>query len=205
MFRARAAVVAIHGILTSTTDKSWPDDLNEFLLDCKVERRDYFAGPLSVVNVFIRNGIHARALARELEPLSRSLPLHFVGHSNGTDIALKTIKILASRGVRVETAIFTGSVLDPDVEKSGILKLIESRMLGRAYAYCSGADLPLRIPWLLKWPYKDLGVCGWKREGQPYEEIRIRTRQYPKYGHGGYFSTENREHVFNQMRLDMAL
>jgi len=199
----RAVIVAIHGILTRTTSPSWPDHLDAFLTDCKVERRDYFAGPFPIFETFLWNRIRARELADEVCLLDPKMTVHFVGHSNGCDIALKTIKILASRGRHVYTMILTGSVSDPDVEKSGVMQLIESGALGRAYAYCGDRDLPLALP--LKWPYKDLGRRGWMRANEPYEELRIRTRMFAGYGHGDYFVPRNRRATFTMMRADMCL
>jgi hypothetical protein len=84
----RAVVVAIHGILTRTTTRSWPDLLRAYLAhECSVVTRDYSALPIAPLNVFIKNRVHASALASELEILPRDLPIHFVAHSNGCDIA----------------------------------------------------------------------------------------------------------------------
>jgi len=199
----RAVVVAIHGILTRTTSPSWPDQLDAFLLDCKVERRHYFAGPFPIFETFVWNRMRSRVLADQIAFLPSVFPLHFVAHSNGCDIALKTIQLLAKRGRYVDTVILTGSVTDPDVKKSGVLKLVKSGALGRAYAYCGDRDLPLRLPF--KWPYKDLGRRGWMLDGEPYEELRVRTRMYCGYGHGDYFATEHRNITFATMRADMNL
>lgn len=201
----RAVVVAIHGILTRTTSPSWPDHLNAFLRDCKVERRDYWAWPFPRLNVFVRNRLASRSLAEELELLvtgEDALPLHFVAHSNGCDIALKTVRRLADRGIRTETVILTGSVTEPDVEKSGVAELVDSGMLGTAFAYCSADDVPLKVP--LKWPYKSLGCEGWKLNGRSYEDPRIRTRWFAG-GHGAYFCVGRRKTVFAQMRSDLGL
>lgn len=200
----RAIVVATHGVLTRTTKPSWPDYADLAFADCKVEKRDYWAFPFPRINVWIKNRVHASALAAELELLAElGKPFHFIGHSNGTDVNLKTIKILAERGIATETAIFTGSILDHDVERSGIAELIDSKMLGRAYAYCSTSDLPLALP--LKYPYRDLGRRGWTLNGKPYEEPRIRTRFFEGFGHGDYFAPEHRDETFRLMRIDMGL
>lgn len=201
----QASVVAIHGILTRTTTPSWPDYLDAFLVDCKVERRDYFAWPLPTLNFFIKNPLLAHYLAAEVALLAKNgMPLHFVAHSNGCDIAIRTIKILTSKGIRVDSVILTGSITDPDIDECGIANLIDCGLLGAAWAYCSSADMPLQFP--LKWPYRDLGRRGWQRNGAAYLSDHIRTRNFPGYGHSGYFNPEaNRLLVFAQMREDMRL
>lgn len=203
-----ALVVAIHGILTRTTAPSWPDHLDAFLRDVKVEKRDYVASPFAPWNVFVKNRRIAHGLADELAlhypSLTREPPaLHFVAHSNGCDIAMKTIQILAARGIRTETVILTGSVTDPDIYGSGVAQLVDAQMLGRAYAYCGDRDLPLRLP--LKWPYRSLGREGWKLNGEAYEDVRIRTRWFLGFGHGSYFESEHRTATFTQFRSDFGL
>jgi len=207
----RAIVVATHGVMTKTTKRAWTDDFGEYLFGSNVpvwfEKKEFFAGLLSMWNVFVQNRRYARGLADEIEGLWRrhQVPLHFVGHSNGTHVNLLAIKILAERGVPTETMIATGSVLDPDIDKSGISKLICDGQLGRAFAYCSTGDIPLRIPWPFKWPYRDLGRRGWVRDGKPFVDPRIRSRFFDGFGHGDYFAEESRGETFRLMREDMGL
>lgn len=204
----RAIVVATHGIMTKTTRRAWTDDFRAFFFSdpsIAVEKKEYRAGLISIYNVFVRNRAYARGLADEIEQLLRihEVPVHFVGHSNGTDINLGAIKILATRGFSTETMIATGSVLDPDIEKNGIAELIDSRRLGKAFAYCGDRDLPLKIaPWA--WPYSNLGRVGWRYRGAPYEEPRITTRMFCGYGHGDFFAAEHQESTFRQMSEDMG-
>jgi pimeloyl-ACP methyl ester carboxylesterase len=202
-----AIVVAAHGILTKTTDPSWVDDLDAYLRDCKVVKRRYFAGPFSIVNVFVRNRLIADALAEEIEVLWQQLkvPVYFVGHSNGTDVGRHLIGKLGERGIRTEAAIFTGSVLSPDVVDSGIAGLVISGYLGKAIAYCSKDDLPLRFARWLRWPYRDLGRCGWMYRGKSFKAPGFLTRQFDGFGHSGYFENSNRSKVFEQMRADLGL
>lgn len=201
---SRAVIAAVHGILTRNTIAQWPDHLRAAFLDCAVVTREYWAWPFPRLNVFVKNPIHARALAADLELVLPTLPLHIVAHSNGCDVAVKTVQLLAAKGIRTETLILTGSVTDPDVHESGIWKLIASGMLGKAFAYISPTDGPLSVPSVLKWPYKDLGRVGWVRRGDSYQDLRIRTRIFPG-GHSGYFLPEQRAETFRLMRADMGL
>lgn len=204
--KVRAIIVAIHGILTRTTSPSWPDALDAFLPDCKVERRYYFAGPFPIFEHFVKNPRLARVLADEIAMVKRNLPgvpLHFVAHSNGCDIALQTIQLLAKRGIRTDSAILTAAVIDPDVDRSGVTKLILDRQLGRAYAYCSKLDRALALP--LKWPYKDLGRTGWMASGEPFRSLSVITRRFDGYDHCDYFAPAHERATFAQMQRDMGL
>ena len=208
----RPLVVAIHGILTGQTDASWPDRLVADCLsrDVPALKREYVAGPFPHLNVWWKNPRHAEALANEIRLFdgvrSGEWALHFVGHSNGCDIALQTVRMLADLNIRVQSLILTASVTHPDVLSSGVLGLVMSGRLRRAVAYCSDGDLPLRIPTLLKWPYRDLGRKGWLRDGSRYQlGTSIYTRWFPGYGHGDYFASGNREATFRLFREDMEL
>lgn len=195
-------VVAIHGILTNQTEASWPDRLDAHLWDCKVLKREYAAGPFPIWNTFIKNHQLAAKLVAELALFGEYWQFHIVAHSNGCDVALKTAKQLAARGRRVETLILTGSITHPSVTKSGVLELVREDRIGRAFAYCSEGDLPLRLPF--RWPYYDLGRRGWADVPDDLSD-RIVTRWFPGYGHGGYFGAENRGATFERFREDMGI
>src|SRR5437867_9374489 len=116
----RTLLVAIHGIMTSQTDASWPDKLDAWMFghapEIKVIKKEYRAGPFPRWNCYVKDPALARSLANELElflsppvapksdeggssPVTRhpSPSLWFVAHSNGAVIALLTAKILAQR------------------------------------------------------------------------------------------------------------
>jgi hypothetical protein len=62
---------AIHGILTSQTDPSWPDRLDAWMAardpQIKVLKKEYAAGPFPVWNCFFKDHQLAQSLANELE------------------------------------------------------------------------------------------------------------------------------------------
>src|SRR5258707_15344176 len=64
-------LVAIHGILTSQTEPSWPDKLDAWMYrrdpTVKVLKKEYRAGPFPRWNCWIKNPLLARSLANELE------------------------------------------------------------------------------------------------------------------------------------------
>lgn len=196
----RPLVVAIHGILTRTTSPSWPDDLDA-ALPCKVMKRDYRALFISVFNVFVRNPRIAKGLAAEIA-LHRDVAIHFVAHSNGCDIALRTAKELIARGIPVASLLLVSSVTDEDVERTGILRLVRSGMLGQAIAYSSRRDLPLRLPF--KWPYRSLGIHGWLLRGKKFGSDKIFTRRFDVWGHGDFFSATNRATTFRFIKRDLG-
>lgn len=215
----RHLVVLIHGILTRTTDPSWPDRFSAYLHarvpgHIQTEKRDYFAGPLPIWNHFVRNPRIAKGLAREIAlyvngrypdwpDLNDTWRIYFAAHSNGCSIALRTSIALARMGIQTEAMVLTGSVTDPDVRRSGVLEMVRSGYLRRAVLYASDSDLPLRLP--LKWPYRDAGRKGWQLSGMPFSAPGIITRHFPDYGHSGYFARENRMHTFGLIRSDFGI
>ncbi len=64
-------LAAIHGILTSQTDPSWPDKLDAWMYvrdpGVKVLKKEYRAGPFPRWNCWIKDPLLARSLANELE------------------------------------------------------------------------------------------------------------------------------------------
>lgn len=200
-------VVAYHGILTGQTSRSWPDAFDAWMLDrypdVKVLKCEYPAGPFPVWNHFVKNPRLARARANEIEEILRYGPrrIGMVGHSNGTHIEVLTARELARRGIATEVLITTGSVLHPSVRKNGILDLMEAGMLERAYAYCSGGDLPLRIPGFLRWPYGSLGRRGWA-DVPEWAEDRIVERWFAG-GHSAYFAEDRRVRTFERIAGDL--
>jgi hypothetical protein len=151
-------------------------------------------------------------LSETTEP-KRPRPIHFVSHSNGTHIALLTIKRLAKLGIPTHTAIFVGSVLPSDLMRNGIARLIGEGHLQAAYTYSSNRDGALAVPRWLPWcAYKDLGISGWTMRGERVQELRLNrqepdvvTRRFDRYGHGTYFAPEVIHSTFTQFRKDLGV
>jgi len=80
----KTIIAAIHGILTSETDASWPDQFDAWMFErdpeVKVLKKEYRAGPFPHWNCWVRDPLLARSLANELE-----LFLH-PSHSNASTV-----------------------------------------------------------------------------------------------------------------------
>jgi len=67
----KTIVVAIHGILTSQTDPSWPDRLDAWMYrrdaNVKVLKKEYRAGPFPRWNCWFKDPLLGRGLANEIE------------------------------------------------------------------------------------------------------------------------------------------
>jgi hypothetical protein len=230
----RPIIAAIHGIMTRQTVASWVDEFDGWVYARSVQagadtplviKKEYLALPLPAFNVWLKNWFLAWGLAAEIEVLADGhqratgqMPLiHFVSHSNGTDIALKTIGVLARRGIKTEATIFVGSVLRADVRRNGVARLIGEGSLRRAYAYCSRRDGALAVPRLLPiCAYGHLGITGWTYGGSwmpeqvflqsnPNDEPDLVTRRFDRYGHGEYFAAAHIAGTFEQFRKDLHL
>lgn len=219
--KIRKIVVAIHGILTSQTDASWPDKFIAWCMafhpEVHVLKREYLAGPFPLWNVFVKNKLIARGLANEIVEYFKLLgndeiQLSFVSHSNGCDIALKTIKRLAKLGIETHQVILTGAAIQSDIRKNGVEALIGDEALGYATAYCSKSDWVVSPKFI--WPYGNLGKKGFTRDGKPYSDPFIKTMWFDGYGHAQYFSSKKidpnvglktwQEKTFEQLAFDLG-
>src|SRR3954462_10826459 len=127
----KTIIAAIHGIMTSQTDPSWPDKLDAWMYDrdpeVKVIKKEYRAGPFPRWNCWIKDPRLARSLANELELFIKPptvldrpslTPVWFVAHSNGAVIALLAAKILVRRGYKIAGVILTGAACQADVARN---------------------------------------------------------------------------------------
>ena len=148
----KTLITAIHGIMTSQTDPSWPDKFDAWMFDrdpeMKVIKKEYAAGPFPRWNCWVKDPRLAHSLANELELFLRRHPfdpsprpsLWFVAHSNGAVIALLAAKLLAQRGYKIAGLLLTGAACEADIAKNGILELVGRGSLGAMIAYCSHDD-----------------------------------------------------------------
>lgn len=225
---AHALIIAVHGILTRQTVADWPDHFDAWCerkgVPARVLKKEYLAGPFPLWNVLFRNRLLAKGLAAEIELFWQNFELrnskfeiHFVSHSNGTDIALKTIKLLARRGIATKTFIAVGSVLKSDTRKSGIAELLHEGDLGRAVAYSSDVDRAIGVG-RFTLGYGDLGRRGFHVGGQKLTEFLsaqsaksadilppVYTRWFNTFGHGEYFWPEHRERTFQLFVQDCGV
>lgn len=187
-------VAAIHGIMNRTTDPSWPDRFEGYLLrrdpQVRVEKRKYFAAPFPRWNCWVKDPLLARGLASELEVLADSAPSYsiwFVAHSNGAVISWMAAKRLIARGYKIGGLILTGAAVEADIQRNGILNWWSNGKLGAAIAYASqddevvagdpravGGHFVRRLrAWCwgkAMWPYGCLGRSGWYWNDKPVPE-----------------------------------
>lgn len=213
----RAIIAAVHGILTTQTDASWPDKLDAWMMrrdsGIKVIKKEYAAGPWPKWNCLVKDPKIARGLVAEIKLLIEpgtgrvndmvSTPIWIVAHSNGAVIALKAAKLLIEDGYRVTGLILTGAACDADVDRSGVAGWLEAEELGTAVAFCSADDQVLKKvsnPWtrLLTWPYGDLGRRGWMRDGVRYDLTGTQT-QWFSGGHSCYFQRSRINDTFERI------
>jgi hypothetical protein len=151
-------LVAIHGILTSQTDPSWPDKFDAWMFRrdprVRVLKKEYRAGPFPRWNCWVKDPLLARGLTNEIElflsnqqppATSSNQPCRpwFIAHSNGAVIALLAAKRLVARGYLIGGLVLTGAACEADVEKNGVLAWSSAGALGAAIAYSSPDDAVL--------------------------------------------------------------
>lgn len=220
----RIILAAVHGILNSQTDPTWPDRLDAWMfqrnVQVKVVKKEYFAAASPKWNAWVKNPRLAEGLANELELLKKAdetAALWMVLHSNGTLIGLKAAKILIERGIRVDGIILVGAACPSDVRSNGVLDLIDSKKMGVAIAWSNHGDhtVPYTMTaeekteagwwgvtknWFWKklaWPYCGLGHEGLRYKGDFVKQHDAKTVWFPEtYQHSGYWSKENSDDSF---------
>ncbi len=219
-------LAAIHGILTSQTDASWPDQLDAWASRCdpavRVLKKEYAAGPFPRWNCWLKNPRVCRGLAAEILLFRKRGPgrpprIWIVAHSNGAVIALGTLRRLFAQGCTVDGVILIGAACDSNIDRTAVREWIQTGKLGMAIAYCSADDhvLPGAKPggvksWIyrqLAWPYGSLGRTGWTpRETRlgSASRPRLLTRWFAG-GHSGYFAPGRIEYTFRQILQDVRL
>jgi hypothetical protein len=225
-------IYAVNGILTGQVRVSWPDLLEAWWdrhnVPGYLKKKEHLAWPAPLLNVQVVNRFWSSSIVNEIELFVGNddwqdrpkRDIHFVAHSNGTDIALKAVKKLAQRGITTKSLIVIGSVLKPDIEQNGVRELLMRADLERAVCYCSQADWALRGG-RHTLGYSELGRRGWLWNGEPVNEVAgdapavhehnamlegcCWSRRFEGYGHSTYFDPDHREQTFALIRKDMGL
>jgi pimeloyl-ACP methyl ester carboxylesterase len=192
-------IAAVHGIHTKLTRPSWPWWFQAHAVKSKIsaviQTEHYWAFAWPSWNNLILNPRYGKSLARRLKLLVDEVPgtpVQFVAHSNGTNITVEAVKNLAEAGIKVDTIILIGSAVDADIEKSGLLKLFEDKMVDKIFAYVSDADEVIRP---LRWhpgKYGTLGVDGFRFKGDRFG-VWLVTDETPAAGERGFFVREFRD------------
>lgn len=206
----RNIVAAAHGILTKTTDPSWPDRLRAFAwrdgYDAEVVPTNYFALGIPIVEVAFWNWFRARQLLADLEPFierAEDPRINLVAHSNGGDIALRVARELWAKRRRVETLVLTNAAAEADVRANGVYRAVNDGLLGRAVAWCGRKDRLIASPAI--WPYGHLGATGWTLDGKPFSQVPIPEDDHEQgivmnvwhdEGHCHLFSKAERDNTF---------
>jgi hypothetical protein len=211
--------VLLHGILCGQTVPGWQDRFEQWLwrnaAGVHVIKRRYHAGPFPLWNVFLKNHYLAAKLAAELEPFAQDgAEIHFVSHSNGADVAVKTMRRLAKRGHVVKSAIFVAGAISADIGRAGLYDLYARGVCTRFFSYSAPDDWVLRFP--VVWPNGYLGRLGFRFGlGDWWQQINpIAAREdargdgffnrWFKGGHTNYWQPAQELQTFRQLWDDLC-
>lgn len=220
-------LLILNGILTPAHAHGWGVHAENYFRNeapgIRVLYRHYWAGPIPMWTHWVVNPREVRHLVHRLGPLAgnEDNSLLVLAHSNGTNIAVPTMRELAKLGLRTEAAILMGSALPSRVDRSGLLDLANAGHLGRAFAYCDPKDriASHRREWVPFW-WGGLGALGFLDENRnrfglelpnyapmpPDSSARFVTRMFEGLGHNGYTaSPATRAEIFNLAKADFGL
>ena len=212
-------IVAIPGIRTPQTASAWQEHFSAYIDEREDDggpriytlEKQYWAGTFPIINHFVINPFLARTLAKEivsnyLKPefawKVEAPDVSFIVHSNGADVAIQTIELLAKWGHGTRAAVFIAGAVNPDARANGINKLVADGMLGAVFAYSSESDQVLgKIPALLLWPYGRAGCEGFTHVENA---ARVRMRWFEDFDHGTYFWPDHEQQTFAQAIADIV-
>lgn len=219
---ARPHLTAIPGIRDQLVNPTWPwkfsAEVRRYGIDADVDATHYKAGPFPRLNKFLVNPPVAKAIANRIL-LRREIigpgPIHLLGHSNGGVVALDVCKRLARAGVVVDTLVAVGAAFDSDIEKSGLMHLVDKGHLLKVVAYASSSDVVIKHLQTFPGAYGSVGARGltWNKQ-RTGAEIRgydhapafgdYITRRFDGFSHSQYWADPWREETFRTALTDMG-
>lgn len=115
--------------------------------------------------------------------------IHLVGHSNGCDIILRTLKLLPEQ-VKIECVHFFAAACEADFDANGLNRMLWSGHLGGAEVYTGGKDHALRFAQITSkflkpfgLGYGFLGLVGPKN----VDDKRVHEFHEDYFGHSTWF------------------
>lgn len=215
-------VLAIHGIREGLLDPAWPYALTAHAIksgvNVHVETEHYRATATPRWNKYVINPKMAKAFAARViarrEVLGKSA-VHIVAHSNGTNIAALVAQRLAAVGIHVDTMVLIASALHSDVEKSGLLDLVDEGWVQQCVAYISPDDVVIKHLQSLPGAYGSLGARGFTYGDRQYGERGtgyspalpmhpFATRHFAGFRHGTWFAPEWSAATYDLVLSDMG-
>jgi hypothetical protein len=116
--------------------------------------------------------------------------IHLVGHSNGCDIILRTLKLLP-RFMRIKSVHLIAAACEADFDANGLNEKLWNGQLGRVEVYTGGEDHALKFATLtghflspFGLGYGSLGLTGPKNAA---DDHRIVEHHEPFFGHSTWF------------------
>lgn len=188
-------LIPVPGILDPAASPGWDQTVADYAAargGMRVLREKRRVYPLPHWNHYVTNPRTAKLLARGVlqsiatmaEAGASYSRIVIIAHSNGTNIAVMLMARLAAAGVRVDGVGLIGSALHSDVERSGLLPLVEAGHLGRVVAWCSSADFVIRNRQSWPGPYGSLGSRGLQHRVRNRSTGRLELRAYGAVLHG---------------------
>lgn len=207
-------ILVRHGIRTKRTRAAWIHEYKEITYRrygsaVHIDTEKYKAGVNSIWNHLVVNPMQARSMLVEYETIINAFPgadkACAVAHSNGTNVTMSFLRLAEKQSYKFGTIVLIGSAIHSDIERSGVLELVQNGTVEKFVCYVSSNDRVVRCLESIPFFYGSLGAKGFQQNGQAVSHPRIITRTFENFGHGTYFTRENIVDTTAQINADFGL
>ncbi len=209
-------ILVRHGIRQKRTRPGWIHDYKVLTYRqfgpsaVHVDTEKYQAGANPIWNHLKVNPEQSRSMLVEYYGVVNAFPgcdkADAVAHSNGCNVTIGGIQLAAEQGQKFGTVILIGGAIHSDIEKSGVLQLVESGAVEKFIAYVSPDDRVIRRLEDIPYFYGSLGSKGFHHKGKLLtHHPRIKNRFFRGFRHSEYFTPENISNTTNKINSDIGL
>jgi hypothetical protein len=182
----------------------WTDEATLYLqsLGIRAEAYEYCT---TFINRWIKQDSRVKNFAHKVQSWAdKGFTPVLVGHSNGCDIIIKSLKHLHNV-YDIELHLISAAA-EPDFRKNGLNKALNNGQVKRCVIYIAGKDFALK--YLASWSRKVLGWLGLgfqnlgyigPRHVNPYIVKKLATVVEKDYHHSSWFSHENFPRTMRQV------
>lgn len=198
---SKTVYIFVNGIMTlpGCSDNWNSKAVTHFILRAQfAEKLEYFTAPFLTRRLLQKR--RAAKLRLKLQYYTNEdWNIILVGHSNGGDVILDTLK--DAGWPRIKAIHFIAGACEADFGENGLNDAMRTGRIGEVFVHIGERDIPLKLAGTLLGMisgYGQLGRTGPMRV-HPGVDNRVHVKRYPEYGHSTFFSDENFESTMGEI------